>query len=94
MPTQAYEWLGRRPHFRLFDKDYKLPPSSFATMPDVIGNWWRTANGETVLLAANLSGKERTVRYRPCDIAAARPEVSPHLTLTLRPYELRRIAAS
>lgn len=62
--TRRYEWLGRRPHFRLFDKSFKLPPSSFATMPDVVGNWWRTADGRTVLLAANLTDARQTVRYR------------------------------
>ena len=84
MPTQTYEWLGRRPHYRLFDKDYKLPPSSFATMPDVIGAWWRTADGETVLLAANLAEEERTVRYRV--FGGESPA-----TLALAPHELRRV---
>jgi hypothetical protein len=87
--TQTYEWLGRRPHFRLFDNDYKLPPSSFATMPDVIGNWWRTGNGETVLLAANLADEARTVRYRPCDATTASGQQQ---EITLAPLELRRVA--
>lgn len=62
--SRTYEWLGRRPHFRLFDRAFKLPPSKFATMPDVIGNWWRTADGKTVLLAANLTDIRQTVKYR------------------------------
>ena len=57
------EWLGRRPHYRLFDKSYKLPPSKFATMPDVIGNWWRRADGKVVLLAANLTDRPQRVEY-------------------------------
>lgn len=62
--SRKYEWLGRRPHFRLFDKTYKLPPSSFATMSDVIGNWWRRADGKVVLLAANLTDRPQRVSYR------------------------------
>ena len=85
--SQTYEWLGRRPHYRLFDKNFKLPPSSFATMPDVIGNWWRTDKGEPVLLAANLTGEERTVQYRPF---GATPD-APNATATFAPHELRRI---
>lgn len=85
--SQTYEWLGRRPHYRLFDKNFKLPPSSFATMPDVIGNWWRTDKGEIVLLAANLTGEERTVQYRPF---GATPD-APNATATFAPHELRRI---
>lgn len=61
---KTYEWLGRRPHYRLFDKTYRLPPSSFATMPDVIGNWWRRADGRIVLLAANLTDRTQRVEYR------------------------------
>jgi len=59
-----HEWLGRRPHFALFDRSYALPPSKTAEMPDVIGNWWRTADGRVVLLAANLSGCEQKISYR------------------------------
>ena len=29
-------------------------------MPDVIGNWWRTADGEIVLFAANLTDRPQT----------------------------------
>ena len=85
--SQTYEWLGRRPHYRLFDKNFKLPPSSFATMPDVIGNWWRTDKGEIVLLAANLTGEEQTVQYRPFGA----PPDAPNATATFAPHELRRI---
>ena len=60
---RAYEWLGRRPNPMLFDKTFKLPPSKFATMPDVIGNWWRTADGKVVLLAANLTDRPQRVEY-------------------------------
>ncbi len=87
MSSQTYEWLGRRPHYRLFDKNFKLPPSSFATMPDVIGNWWRTDKGEIVLLAANLTDEEQTVQYRPF---GATPD-APNATATFAPHELRRI---
>ena len=79
-----YEWLGRRPHFRLFDKSYKLPPSKFATMPDVIGNWWRTADGEVVLLAANLTDRRQTAECRV--FGTDRTTV-----VELGPHELRRV---
>jgi hypothetical protein len=63
-------------------------------MPSVLGYWWRTDKGETVLLAANLSDEVRTVRYRPFGkTAAARTECSPNQTLTLAPHELRRVAS-
>ena len=62
--SRTYEWLGRRPHSRLFDKSYKLPPSKFATMPGVIGNWWRRMDGRVVLLAANLTKDVQRVSYR------------------------------
>lgn len=81
--TTTYEWLGRRPHFRLFDKSFKLPPSKFATMTDVIGNWWRTADGETVLLAANLTDRPQTVT---CRVFGSEKT----MTFTLRQHEIRR----
>ena len=81
--SSTYEWLGRRPHFRLFDKAFKLPPSKFATMTDVIGNWWRTADGKVVLLAANLTDHPQTVRYR----VYGTDEVA---EIALAPHELRR----
>ena len=62
--SRTYEWLGRRPHSRLFDKSYKLPPSKFATMPGVIGNWWRRMDGRVVLLVANLTKDVQRVSYR------------------------------
>ena len=62
--SRTYEWLGRRPHSRLFDKGYKLPPSKFATMPGVIGNWWRRTDGRVVLMAANLTKDVQRVSYR------------------------------
>ena len=82
--TTTYEWLGRRPHFRLFDKTFKLPPSKFAKMTDVIGNWWRTANGEVVLLAANLTDSPQTVEYRDYLTSTVQ-------TLSLFPHELLRL---
>jgi hypothetical protein len=82
--TTAYEWLGRRPHFRLFDKTFKLPPSKFAEMTDVVGNWWRTSNGAIVLLAANLTGRAQTVEYCDHTTGATR-------SLSLAPYEMRRM---
>ncbi|MBQ6338202.1 MAG: hypothetical protein IJI36_03565, partial [Kiritimatiellae bacterium] len=60
----TYEWLGRRPHHSLYDPAYKLPPSRFATLTDVRGNWWRTADGKVVLLAANLTDREQRIVYR------------------------------
>ena len=80
----TYEWLGRRPHFRLFDKTFKLPPSKFATMTDVIGNWWRTVDGRLVLLAANLTDRPQRVVYRV--FGTNRTDV-----LSLAPHELARI---
>ena len=83
--TTAYEWLGRRPHFRLFDKAFKLPPSKFAAMTDVIGNWWRTADGQVVLLAANLTDRPQSATCRVFGTDAT-------IHLTLAPYETRRIS--
>ena len=57
-------------------------------MPAVIGNWWRTAGGETVLLAANLSDETQTIAYRPFGAA---PD-APAARATLAPHEMRRIA--
>ena len=81
--TAKYEWFGRRPHHSLYDSAYKLPPSKFATMADVCGNWWRTADGKVVLLAANLTDREQKALYRVygTDETAA---------LTLAPHELVR----
>ena len=85
---RTYEWLGRRPHYRLFDKSFKLPPSKFATMPDVIGNWWRRSDGKVVLLAANLTDRPQRVEYwvygKNCELAE----------IQLRPFEVteRRIS--
>ena len=82
--TAQYEWLGRRPNFRLFDKSFKMPPSKFAILPDVIGNWWRTADGKIVLLAANLTDKPQTVEYRVFGTDAT-------ASMSLAPHELKRI---
>ena len=82
--NSTYEWLGRRPHFRLFDKTFKLPPSKFATMSDVIGNWWRTADGRLVLFAANLTDRPQRVVYRV--FGTDRTDV-----LSLAPHELARV---
>ena len=79
----TYEWLGRRPHHSLYDPAYKLPPSKFATMADVRGNWWRTADGQIVLLAANLTDREQKVVYRVYGTDRT-------ATLTLAPHELVR----
>ena len=81
--TATYEWLGRRPHHSLYDPAYKLPPSKFATMADVRGNWWRTADGQVVLLAANLTDREQKVVYRVYGTDKT-------ATLALAPYELVR----
>ena len=85
--TTTYEWLGRRPHYRLFDKTFKLPPSKFATMTDVIGNWWRTADGKVVLLAANLTDRLQTATYAVFDTKTT-------AELALKPHELKRIELS
>ncbi|MBR4613432.1 MAG: hypothetical protein IKO40_12045 [Kiritimatiellae bacterium] len=89
IPTVQCAWHGRRPNFGLFDKGFALPPATVCEMPSVMGNWWRTDKGETVLLAANLAGEERTVRYRPCGAAAASGQ---EREITLAPHEMRRIA--
>ena len=80
----TFSWLGRRQNFMLFTDAWALTPTERWETTDVIGNWWRTDKGETVLLAANLTDEERTVRYRPfgADGEAA---------LTLAPHELRRV---
>ena len=86
-PVQC-AWHGRRPNFGLFDKKtFSLPPARTCEMPSVIGNWWRTAAGGTVLLAANLSDEERTVRYR----VFGRDGAGTVATTTLAPHELRRV---
>ena len=85
--TSTYEWLGRRPHFRLFDKTFKLPPSKFAAMTDVIGNWWRTADGGIVLLAANLTDKRQDIECR----VFGTDEI---MRLSLSPHELVRVEQS
>lgn len=82
--SSTYEWLGRRPHFRLFDKSFKLPPSKFAVMSNVIGTWWQTAEGKNVLLAINLTDKVQTVEYRVYGQNLQR-------MLTLAPYEMKRV---
>ena len=84
-PHSTYGWLGRRQNFMLFTDEWALTPTHHAELPDILGTWWRTANGETVLLAANLSDEERTVRYRV--FGANRTA-----TLALAPHELRRVA--
>ena len=81
----TYEWLGRRPHHSLYDPAYKLPPSKFATMADVRGNWWRTADGKVVLLAANLTDREQKVTYRVYGTDKT-------ATLVLAPHGLVRIS--
>ena len=91
VPEQTYNWLGRRQNFMLFTDAWALTPSNSITLPDVIGYWWRTDKGETVLLAANLADEERTVRFLPCGSSHS-PEALPHPTLTLAPHELRRFA--
>lgn len=83
--TSTYEWLGRRPHFRLFDKTFKLPPSKFAAMTDVIGNWWRTADGEVVLLAANLADSRQDIE---CHVFGT----DETMRLSLAPHELVRVS--
>ena len=80
----TYEWLGRRPHHSLYDPAYKLPPSKFATLADVRGNWWRTADGKVVLLAANLTDREQRVVYRVYGTDKT-------AVLVLAPHELVRI---
>ncbi len=88
IPTVQCAWHGRRPNFGLFDKGFALPPATTCEMPAVIGNWWRTAGGETVLLAANLTDDVQTVCYRPFCSA---PDM-PAATATLTPHGLRRIS--
>ena len=53
-------------------------------MPAVIGNWWRTPDGKTVLLAANLTDKPQKVAYAVFGTADA-------AEISLAPHELRRI---
>ena len=60
------------------------------TCPVVIGNWWRTAGGETVLLVANLTDRPQALEYEVYDGAGRTGKTA---AATLAPYELRRIAA-
>ena len=53
-------------------------------LPAVIGNWWRTDKGKTVLLAANLTDRPQTATYSVFDTDAT-------AELVLKPYEVRRI---
>lgn len=84
IPQVQCAWHGRRPNYGLFDKDFALPPALTCEMPAVFGMWWRTDKGETVLLAANLSDEERTVRYRVFGTETS-------AALTLAPHMLRRV---
>ena len=54
-------------------------------MTDVIGNWWRTADGGIVLLAANLTDKRQNIECRVFGTAET-------MRLSLSPYELVRVA--
>ena len=56
-------------------------------VPAVIGNWWRTADGKTVLLAANLTGRPQTATYAVFGANAT-------AKLSLGPHELKRIELS
>ena len=84
MPHTQHHWLGRRQNFMLFTDAWALTPTKTADLPDVLGYWWRTDSGETVLLAASLSPESRTFSYRDCNGGTVR-------TATLAPFELRRI---
>ena len=68
----------------LFTDAWALTPTKTADLPDVLGYWWRTDSGETVLLAASLSPESRTFSYRDWNGGSVR-------TATLAPFELRRI---
>ena len=54
-------------------------------MTDVIGNWWRTADGEIVLLAANLTDKRQDIECRVFGTGGT-------MRLSLSPHELIRVA--
>ena len=56
-------------------------------MADVRGNWWRTADGKVVLLAANLTDREQRVVYRVYGTDKT-------AVLVLAPYELVRITGA
>ena len=53
-------------------------------LPAVIGNWWRTAEGRVVLLAANLTDRPQTATYAVFDTDST-------ARLSLKPYEVKRI---
>ncbi|MBQ7666685.1 MAG: hypothetical protein IJS46_01675, partial [Kiritimatiellae bacterium] len=72
-------------NFMLFTDAWALTPTERWEAPAVIGDWWRTEKGETVLLAANLTDAPQTVRYR---VFGGEDAVA---TLALAPYELKRI---
>ena len=83
LPEIAYSWKPR--FFWRASASVK-----HGTTPAVIGNWWRTADGETVLLAANLSDKEQTFEYEVFGDGTRPHETA---SMTLAPSELRRIPA-
>ena len=56
--------------------------------PAVIGNWWRTADGETVLLAANLTDRPQTLE---CQVWDDGRHVGKTAAVSLEAYELKRI---
>ena len=58
------------------------------TCPAVVGNWWRTADGETVLLAANLTDRPQTLEYEVWDGAGRTGKTA---AISLEAYELKRI---
>ena len=58
------------------------------TTPAVIGNWWRTAGGETVLLAANLTDRPQALEYEVWDGAGRTGKTA---AVSLEAHELKRI---
>ena len=81
LPEISYSW---KPRF----KWRQGATVKHGTAPAVIGNWWRTAGGETVLLAANLSDADQTLEYEVFGDGTRPRETA---TTTLAPHELRRI---
>ena len=79
LPEIEYTWKPRF-HWR------RDAAEAHGKAPAVIGNWWRTADGKVVLLAANLTDKEQTLEYRVFGTDQS-------ATLTLAPHELKRVSA-
>ena len=79
LPQIEYTWKARANWSKSVNR---------GTCPAVIGNWWRTADGETVLLAANLTDRPQTLE---CQVWDDGRHAGKTAAISLEAYELKRI---